>query len=86
VTRPPRWLRAERLVRIACLLGLVALLSTAIGVLFPYALPVVLSMSVGQGIGALAFVCYMLAVVAEVLSHDAAKRELAESPSRGDGR
>ncbi len=69
-----RWLRAPPLVRVACSLGLVALASTAVGVLFPYALPVVFAMSVGQGLGALAFVCYLLAIVAEVLQHEAAKR------------
>jgi hypothetical protein len=68
------------------LIGLVALLTTAIGVLFPYALPVVFSMSVGQGLGALAFVCYMLAIVSEMLRHDAAKSDLAESSAKDDGR
>ena len=56
--------------------GLLALVSTAAGVLFPYALPVIFAMSVGQGLGVLAFVCYLLAVVAEVLQHEAAQRAL----------
>lgn len=71
-----RWLRAPLLLKLACSVGLLSLLSTSVGVLVPYALPVVLSMSVGQGLGALAFVGYLLAIIAEVLEHDAAKREL----------
>jgi hypothetical protein len=48
------------------------------------ALPVVLAMSVGQGLGALAFVCYLLAIVAEVLEHEADRRELGgRPPGRG---
>jgi hypothetical protein len=76
----PRWLRARLLVRAACGVGLVALASIAAGVLFPYALPVVFAMSVGQGLGALAFVCYLLAIVAEVLEHEAARRALGGRP------
>lgn len=71
-----RWPGAPFLIRLACGVGLLALVSTAAGVLFPYALPVIFAMSVGQGLGALAFVCYLLAVVAEVLQHEAAQRAL----------
>lgn len=78
---PPRWLRTRPLLRGACCIGLAALLSTAAGVLFPYALPVVLSMSIGQGLGALAFACYLLAIVAEVLHHEAVNRKLRRTPS-----
>jgi hypothetical protein len=79
----PRWLRAQLLARLACGVGLLALACIAAGVLFPYALPVVLAMSVGQGLGALAFMCYLLAIVAEVLHHEAAQRELdGHSPTK----
>lgn len=74
MTAAPSWLRATLLVRVACSIGLVALASTAVGVLFPYALPVVFAMSVGQALGMLAFVSYLLAIAAEVLQHDAARR------------
>ncbi len=74
MTARPRWLRTRLLLRVACSIGLVSLLSTAIGVLFPYALPVVLSMSVGQGLGVLAFVCYLLAIIAELLRHEASSQ------------
>lgn len=85
MTPAPRWLRAPSLVRAACLIGLLSLASTAAGVLFPYALPVVFAMSVGQGLGALAFVSYLLAIVAEVLHHELARRKLggrSESETR----
>jgi hypothetical protein len=85
VTPPPRWLRTRLLLRGACVIGLVALLSTTVGVLFPYALPVVFSMSVGQGLGVLAFVCYLLAIVAEVLHHEAVNRKLGARPSDPKG-
>ena len=75
----PRWLRAERLVRAACYIGLWSLASTALGVLFPYALPVVFAMSVGQGLGALALSCYLLAIIAEVVGHEAARRRLGRT-------
>jgi hypothetical protein len=57
--------------------------STAVGVLFPYALPVVFAMSVGQALGMLAFVSYLLAIVAEVLQHDAARRRRRAPGSEG---
>lgn len=72
----PRWLRAQLLVRVACAVGLLALASMAVGVLFPYALPVVFAMSAGQGLGVLAFVCYLLAIIAEVVQHEKARRAL----------
>ncbi len=82
MTVPPRWFHARSLVRAACILGLVALLSTALGILFPYALPVVLSMSLGHGVGALAFVSYLLAIVAEALQRQPAGRESAPDSAR----
>ena len=65
------WRSAARLLRLACWIGLFALLSTAVGVLFPYALPVVFAMSVGQGLGALALICYLLAIIAEAQQREA---------------
>lgn len=79
--KAPSWLRAELLVRVACAIGLAALASMAIAVLFPFALPVIFAMSVGQGLGVLAFAAYLAAIVAEVLRHEAARRKLGGSAS-----
>ncbi|HVJ15284.1 MAG TPA: hypothetical protein VM686_07580 [Polyangiaceae bacterium] len=56
---------ASRLTRIACVVGLPALLSMAYSVLDPRPLPVIWAMSVGQGLGVLAFLFYLLAVVVD---------------------
>jgi hypothetical protein len=60
----------ETLIRLACVLALVALVFFCAGVTIPGPLPVMISMSVGQGIGVAAGGCYLLAMVI-----DAAKRE-----------
>jgi hypothetical protein len=62
----------ETLVRVACVLALVALTFFCVSVVFPGPLPVIFAMSVGHGIGFLACGCYVLALVL-----DAAKREQA---------
>jgi hypothetical protein len=54
------------LVRGACWLASVALLLMAWSVIHSAALPVVLGMSVGQGLGVLAFACYALAVLIDL--------------------
>ncbi len=56
-------LGVRRLVALACYLGIGALLMMAWSVIDPRALPVVLGMSVGQGLGVMAFACFALAVV-----------------------
>jgi hypothetical protein len=56
-----RWL-----IRAACWLATGALLLMAWSVIEPAALPVVLGMSVGQGLGVLAFGCFALAVLLDV--------------------
>ena len=53
----------EGLVKVACVLALLALALICCSVLFPRPLPVILAMSVGHAIGASAFACYLLAVV-----------------------
>jgi hypothetical protein len=60
----------ETLIRMACILALVALVIFCLGVTVPGPLPVMIAMSVGQGIGFMACGCYLLAVVI-----DAYKRE-----------
>lgn len=74
---------ATVLIRVACFLGLASLLLMVIGILFPLALPVIASMSIGQGLGSLAFICYLLAIVAEIAAHEAARRKLARASEGG---
>jgi hypothetical protein len=50
----------------ACWLALVGLGVMSYSIISPRPLPVILAMSVGQGIGILAFLCYLLAVVIDV--------------------
>lgn len=59
-----RW-SPETLVRVACWLALPALLLMAWSVLVPTVVPVLLGMSLGQGLGVIAFLCYLLAVLSD---------------------
>ncbi len=59
----------RELIRIACVLSLIGLAIMSYSILSPRPLPVILAMSVGQGIGGAGFACYLLAVVL-----DAARR------------
>ena len=54
------------LVRLACLLALAGLAVISYPVFSPRALPVVLSMSLGQALGVGAFFVYLLAVLLDV--------------------
>ena len=51
------------LIRVACVLALVGLAFMVYSVVDRRALPVIVAMSVGHGIGALGVACYILAVV-----------------------
>lgn len=51
------------LVRLACVLALIALGLMCWSVLNPRPLPVIFAMSLGHAVGGTAFVCYLLAVV-----------------------
>jgi hypothetical protein len=51
------------LIRLACVLALLALGLVCWSVLNPRPLPVIFAMSLGHAIGGTAFVCYLLAVV-----------------------
>ena len=55
----------SKLVTTACYLAVFALLLMIWSVVDPRALPVVLGMSVGQGIGVLAFLCFLLAMLSD---------------------
>jgi hypothetical protein len=62
---PHRW-HVRALIRVACYLGIAALVLMALSALVPAALPVVIGMSLGQGLGVLAFLCYLLAVLTDM--------------------
>jgi len=57
------------LTRTACWLALAGLATMSYSIISPRPLPVIFAMSVGQGIGILAFLCYLLAVVIDVGRH-----------------
>lgn len=59
-------LPSERLVRIACYVGIVALLLMSWSALVPAALPIVIGMSLGQALGVVAFLFYVLAILYEM--------------------
>lgn len=63
-----RWsdITAPKLILTAVILGLPALLMMAASILYPHPLMVIGAMSIGQGLGALAFLCYLAAIFTEV--------------------
>ena len=84
-----------RLTRMACWLALAGLGAMSYSIISPRPLPVIFAMSVGQGIGILAFLCYLLAVVLDVGRHpprslppapvppkEADSRSAADAPTR----
>lgn len=56
----------ERMLRVACVLGLLALGLMVFGVVSGQPLPVVASMSLAQGLGALACLLFGLSIAADV--------------------
>lgn len=61
-----RAIRSETLVRAACVLGLVALPLMVASVFSPTVWPVLVALSVGQAIGTLSFVLYLVAVARDL--------------------
>ena len=57
----------ESLVRLACWIGLVALAIMCASILNPRPITVIFAMSVGQVIGGLAFLCYLVSIVLDVV-------------------
>lgn len=70
------------LIRAACYLGLVALAMMVVSIVYPRPLMVILGMSIGQGVGVLAFLCYLLAVLGDAAR--SAPATLPPSPSSSD--
>lgn len=69
--------RAVRRLRGAAALTLLGLAFMLWSLVAPTALPVVLAMSVGQGVGTLAFALYGWVVVAELRAGQAARKQAA---------
>jgi len=69
------------LVRLACRLALAGLAVITYPVFSPRALPVVLSMSVGQALGVGAFFVYLLAVVLDVARREPGLTDAVGPPS-----
>ncbi len=55
------------LVRLGCWIGLVALAVMAASIVYPIPLVVVFAMSIGQVIGIVAFLCYLLSILMDVV-------------------
>jgi hypothetical protein len=69
------------LVRLACVLALVALGLVCWSVLQPRPVPVILAMSAGHVVGGSAFACYLLAVILDAVQRPPpAQQEPASSP------
>jgi len=57
---------SERLIRVACILGLIALPLMVWSLFDPRVWPVLLALSLGQGIGTLSFALFLIVVVRDL--------------------
>jgi hypothetical protein len=74
--------QVERLVRVACMFGLLAMALMAWSVLDPTPFPVMVAMSVGQVIGTLSLVCYIAAVFLHNRNQRATNSRASGAPER----
>jgi hypothetical protein len=58
--------RSTRLLRVACLLTLVALALMVWSLLEPTPMPVIVAMSIGQALGTLSLLAYLAVVIADL--------------------
>jgi len=65
IAQAARRVGSQKLVLAACVLGLIAMAMMCWSVLDPTPFPVLVAMSVGQGIGTLSLLCYLSAVFVE---------------------
>jgi hypothetical protein len=70
-----------QLIRVACVLSLVGLAIIVYSILFPRPLAVISAMSIGHGIGGVAFACYVLAVVLDTVGRERATPEQQRNDS-----
>ena len=54
-------------IRLACWVALVGLAVMVASILYPAPLPVIFAMSVGQVIGIVAFLCYLLSILMDIV-------------------
>lgn len=59
----PRDPKSEKIIRVACILGLIALPMMAWSVIDARVWPVLVALSIGQGIGTLSFLLYLYVVI-----------------------
>lgn len=67
ITRTLAQRSVTRLIQVACVLALAGLALLAWSILDPSPLPVIAAMSVGQGLGVAAFLCYLVAVLVDLV-------------------
>lgn len=68
--------------RVAAVIALLALALMVVATFVPRPLPVILAMSVGQGLGVLAFLLYLSAVVSEMRRLRAVEERSHDDPAR----
>ena len=66
IAQAARRVGSQKLVLAACVLGLIAMAMMCWSVLDPTPFPVLVAMSIGQGLGTLSLLCYLGAVFVEV--------------------
>lgn len=81
-TRGSRTTRREKVLRVASVLAMLGLGLMIWGVLDPRPLPVLVGLSVGQGIGTFSFLLYLLVVAADLRIKRRLAREEAPPSSR----
>jgi hypothetical protein len=72
--------KAETVIRLSCLLALVALALIVWSMLDPRPIPVILAMSVGQVLGTLSFAAFLLIVARDLRA--AQRRQGSQAPPR----
>jgi hypothetical protein len=78
---PTHEARIERRVRIACILALVALALIAYSLIVPQPLPVIVAMSVAQGIGTLSLLIFLHVVWRDVWQFMGGKKAAEKAKS-----
>jgi hypothetical protein len=80
----PRHAVYPKVLRLACVLTLVALALMTWSILSPHALPILVAMSVGQALGTVAFATFLVVVYADLRRLRRAAKLSAPPPSASD--